>query len=109
MVVLPLPATVNKEVPVDEATVKTFKVGEVEVPSTARVAVGEEEPMPTVWAEVTARMEMPVEEATLKMVLVEPAVPWRFTETVEEVALKPKAVPSNRSLEEEVRVLAAVK
>ena len=47
MLVEPLAATVNKAVPVEEATLKTSVVGRVEVPWTERVATGEEEPTPT--------------------------------------------------------------
>ena len=41
----------------------------------------------------TLRMDWVVEEATLKIVLEEPAVPWTLKLTVEEVALIPATVP----------------
>ena len=36
------------------------------MPITAKVAIGEEVPIPTLWSWVTLRIEMPVEEETLK-------------------------------------------
>jgi hypothetical protein len=46
-VVEPLLAMVNWEAPEEEATTKMLVAGKVEVPWTERVAMGEEEPMPT--------------------------------------------------------------
>ena len=91
IVVEPLAAMVNKEEPVSEATVKTLRVGEVEVPCTTKVALGVVEPMPTLWLAVTLKTETPVEEATLKISLV-PA-PWRLKVMEEDVALMPATVP----------------
>ena len=47
IVVEPFGATVNKAVPVEEATTKGLTVGAEEVPITAKVAIGEVVPMPT--------------------------------------------------------------
>ena len=43
----PLLATVNWATPVEEETMKIGVAGRVEVPWTERVAIGEEEPIPT--------------------------------------------------------------
>lgn len=93
MVVEPLLATVKREVPEEEATTKGLMLGYVLVPWTVRVAIGLEVPMPTLWLAVAVRMEIPVELDTLKMLLVEPDVPWMLKVTVEEVALTPATVP----------------
>ena len=66
MVVEPLAPTTKSRVLLEEATWKTSKVGEVEVPSTTKVALGVVEPMPTLWLAVTLRMEMPEDDETLK-------------------------------------------
>ena len=48
-------ATVSKATPVEEATMKGLMAGRVEVPCTERVAMGEEEPMPTKPLALTVR------------------------------------------------------
>ena len=48
-VVEPLAATVKTAASEEEATLKISRVGEVEVPSTTKVALGVVEPMPTLW------------------------------------------------------------
>ena len=73
----------------EEETWKTSKVGEVEVPSTDKVAAGVVEPMPTVWEEVTVRMEIPVEEVILRRLLVEPAIPCKDSREPGVVELMP--------------------
>ena len=55
IVVEPLAATVNWEAPEEEATLKISVVGNVDVPWTDRVAMGEEEPMPTSPLALTTR------------------------------------------------------
>lgn len=97
MVVEPLLATVRREAPVEELTVKTLSVGLVDVPCTTKVAVGVVEPMPTLWLLVTLNTETPVEEETLNMSLA-PTVPWMLKPIVEEVAFMPITVPSSMSL-----------
>ena len=52
---LPLLATVNWETPVEEATTKMLMAGRVLVPWTLRVAIGEEEPIPTKPLALTTR------------------------------------------------------
>ncbi len=74
MVVEPLAATVNREVPVEEETVNTGNVGEVDVPCTTNVALGVVEPIPTLQLLVTLNIETPVEEEILKISF-EPPVP----------------------------------
>lgn len=97
MPTLPLAKIVNTEALDDEATVNIGRVGEVEVPSTTKVAVGEVEPMPTLWLAVTARIEIPDEEATLNGF--NAPLPCTLKETVEEVAFRPATVPlSNKRL-----------
>ena len=74
-VVEPLEPTVNKEVPEEEATIKTSKVGEVEVPTIDKVALGVVVPMPTLWLAVTLNTEIPVEEEMLKGSIVPTPLP----------------------------------
>ena len=54
-VVEPLLATVNWDTPEEEAAIKIAVLGRVEVPWTDRVAIGEEEPMPTKPLALTVR------------------------------------------------------
>ena len=95
-VVEPLPATVNWEIPEELATLKISVVGEVDVPCTTKVALGVEEPMPTLWLLVTLKIETPEEEVISKISLL-PAVPWILKTMLEEVALMPALVPSSAS------------
>ena len=81
----------------DEATLKTSRVGDVDVPSTTKVALGVLEPMPTLWLLLTLKTEMPVEEETSKISLLPPE-PWRLKVMVEEVALTPATVPLSINL-----------
>ena len=62
------------------------------------------EPIPTLWLEVTAKIEIPEEEATLNKVLVVPAVPWMLKEIVDEVAPIPATVPLSIKMPEAVVV-----
>ncbi len=73
-------------------------MGEVDVPSTTKVAEGVVEPMPTLWLAVTRRMEMPEEEETSKGSTAPAPVPWMRKDTAEEVALTPMTVPSYKNL-----------
>ena len=82
----------NKVSPLEEATANIGSVGEVDVPWTTKVAVGEVEPIPTLWLAVTARIEMPVLDVMFKMSLL-PLEPWMLKDTVEEVAFTPATVP----------------
>ena len=54
-VMLALLATVKAETPVLDATTKILVAGRVEVPWTDRVAMGEEEPIPTKPLALTTR------------------------------------------------------
>jgi hypothetical protein len=73
---------------VEEATAKTSKVGEVDVPSTVKVALGVVEPIPTLWLAVTLKTEMPVEEAMLSKSM-PLAAPWIARKVDGEVEPKP--------------------
>ena len=86
----PLAAKLNKIAPVDEAMVRGLTPL---VPRTAREAIGVDVPIPTLPLASTERKEAFDEEATLKMVLVDPATPRTLKATVEEVALTPRTVP----------------
>jgi hypothetical protein len=74
------------------------------IPCTTSMAVGVEEPMPILELGLTVRIEVPEEEAILKISL-EPAVPWRLKVTVEEEALTPKTVPLSMSLPAPIAVV----
>ena len=87
---LPLAAKLNKIAPVDEAMVRGLTPL---VPRTAREAIGVDDPIPTLPLASTERKEAFDEEATLKMVLVDPDTPRTLKATVEEVALTPRTVP----------------
>ncbi len=63
--------------------------------------------MPTLWLAVTAKMDIPDDEATLKGLNV--PVPWMLKETVDEVALTPATVPLFRKSEADDNVPAPVK
>ena len=63
------------------------------VPATPSVYPGVDDPIPTLPLASTERKEAFDEEATLKMVLVDPATPRTLKATVEEVALTPRTVP----------------
>ena len=84
-------ATVNRLVPVEEATVNRLAVEVVVVPWITSRPKGVVVPMPTLPAEVTRRMEVWLEEATLKGSKV--PEPWTLKEIVEEVAFTPATVP----------------
>ena len=75
-VVEPLAATVNREAPVEVATIKIGVVVllSVLIPCTTSMAVGVEEPMPILELALTVRMEVAEEEAMFKISLL-PAVP----------------------------------
>ena len=88
----PVAATLSITALVEEATLNTSSVGEVDVPWTDRVAVGVVEPMPTLWLLVTLRTETPEEDETLRMSLL-PLEPWMLKVTVLDVALMPATVP----------------
>ena len=87
----PVAETLNRTLWVEDATWKTSRAGEVEVPSTTKVALGVVEPMPTLWLAVTLKTEIPDEEEMLNGS--KAPVPWMLKETVEEVALAPATVP----------------
>ena len=63
------------------------------VPLIAREAIGVDDPIPTLPLASTERKEAFDDEATLKMVLVDPATPRTLKATVDEVALTPRTVP----------------
>lgn len=63
----------------------------MEVPWTYNVAWGEVVPMPTLWLTPANRMEMPVEEVTLRGF--NTPVPWTVKAELEEEALTPATVP----------------
>jgi hypothetical protein len=90
-VVEPLGATLNREEPVEEATVKRLAVEVVFVPATTIKPKGVVVPMPTFPPAVTLKTETPLDEATLKGSKVAPA--WRLKLIVEVVALMPATVP----------------
>src|SRR4051812_18308480 len=62
---LPLADTCNIELPLEEATTKIGRVGNVDVPWTTKVALGVEEPMPKLPLAFIIAKVMPVEEAIL--------------------------------------------
>jgi hypothetical protein len=79
-------------------------LGEVAEPRVAEFAtwsraMGEEVPTPTLPVDLTTNREVALEEAMFKMSLVEPLVPWRLKEMVEEVAPMPTTVPLSRMVE----------
>ena len=74
------------------------------VPCTTNIPVGVEELIPILELGLTVRIEVPEEEAMLK-ISEPPALPWRLKVTVEEVAFTPKTVPLFMSLPV-VKVLA---
>lgn len=87
---------------------ETTKIGVVVlapllVPWTVRIAVGEEELIPTLRFGLTTNIDEALLLATLKISLV-PPVPWMLKPMVEEVALKPKTLPLNKRLAEEVKL-----
>jgi len=78
----------SKRLGVVEALVNKVEEAEEEASRPmCRVASGVIVPMPTLPVGATASMEVPDEEATLKIVLAEPEVPWMLKLTVDEVAL----------------------
>jgi hypothetical protein len=65
------------------------------LPATESVRVGVDDPIPTFPLARTVKNEVLVEEATLKIELVEPDTPRTLKLTVDEVALIPVTVPSS--------------
>jgi hypothetical protein len=96
---LPLAKMLKIWEPVEEATTKIGVVVLLSkfVPWITNKAVGVEELKPNLELALTVRMEVPEEEAMLKMSDV-PVLPWRLKVTVEEEALTPKTVPLFMSL-----------
>ena len=93
-VVEPLAAMVNREAPVEVATMKIGVVVLLSklVPWTTNIAVGVEELMPILELALTTRIELVEEEAMFRMSL-PPLLPCKLKVTVEEVALMPATVP----------------